>query len=291
MKISLKQLEVFIAVAKEGNMSRAAINIHLSQPACSMALAELENSLEGSLFDRKGKQLILNDRGRLLLPRAMTVISEVREISDVLASNEEKIMGHLIVGASTTIGNYLLPQIVGNFINTHQKTKISLQIGNTQQIIEKLLRFDIDLGMIEGNCNVNEIEVIPWRIDKLLIVASSRHSLAKKRKIKLQDLLDTRWILRESGSGTREKFEEAIGYKIEPFLELEQTEAIKQAVQAGLGISCLSEITVSEALKSKKLIELKTPFLKLTREFYILRHKEKYHTMLLGNFITHCSNF
>lgn len=291
MKISLKQLEVFIAVAKEGNMSRAASNIHLSQSALSMALAELENRLGGPLFDRKGKRLILNDRGRQILPRAMTIISEVKELSEILSSNKEKMMGHLVVGASTTIGNYLLPQIIGDFINTHQKTKISLQIGNTQQIIEKLLHFDIDLGIIEGRCNNSEIEVLPWRIDKLIIITSLHNPLVRKRKITLQDLLNARWIMREPGSGTREKFEEAIGNKIEPFLELGHTEAIKQAVQADLGISCLSEVTVSDAVKSKKLIELETPFLKLTRAFYILIHKEKYQTMLLKSFISHCNSY
>lgn len=291
MKISLKQLEVFIAVAKEENMSRAASNIHLSQSAFSMALAELENRLGGPLFDRKGKRLILNDRGRLLLPRAMTIISEVNELCETLSSNVKEIMGHLIVGASTTIGNYLLPPIIGEFVNTHQKSKISLQIGNTQQIIERLLHFDIDLGIIEGSCNINKIEVISWRIDKLIIIASPHHPLAKKRKITLRDLLDARWILREPGSGTREKFEDAIGHTIEPFLELGHTEAIKQAVQADLGISCLSEVTVSDTIKSKKLIGLKTPFLKLSREFYILIHKEKYRTLLLKRFITHCRSF
>jgi DNA-binding transcriptional LysR family regulator len=165
---------------------------------------------------------------------------------------------------------------MGNFVNIYPKVNIKLQIANTEEIIQKLLKFNIDIGLVEGSCTVDKIEIIPWRKDELVIIASKNHPLSTKNKILLEDLLAEKWILRESGSGTRENFERAIGTKIHPFLELGQSEAVKHAVIAGLGISCLSKITVENDLKSNQLVILKTPFLKLTRDFYILLHKIGY---------------
>jgi DNA-binding transcriptional LysR family regulator len=183
----------------------------------------------------------------------------------------------------------LLPHIIGNFVTQHPHVHTTLSINNTEQIIHNLLKFNIDIGMIEGNCYSNEIEVLPWKKDELIIIASAKHLLTKKRKMTLEHLLqNNKWILREQGSGTREKFEEAISGKIKPFLELGNTEAIKQAVLSGVGISCLSKIAVSDFLKTGQLIELKTPFLKLTRNFYIILHKDKYKTFILDYFIKAC---
>jgi DNA-binding transcriptional LysR family regulator len=174
-------------------------------------------------------------------------------------------------------------------VRLHPHSKISLKVANTEQIIEKLLKFDIDVGMIEGNCYSDEIEVFPWKKDELIIIASTQNPLARKKKITLQDLHQAKWILREPGSGTREKFEEAMTGKINAYLEFGHTEAVKQAVQADLGISCLSRTAVAELLKNGQLRELKTPFLKLTRDFYILLHKDKHKTALLSQFLGECN--
>ncbi len=291
MRITLKQLEIFVAVAKNENMSRAAEILFLSQSACSMALGALENQLDGDLFDRHGKRLILNDRGRILLPKAYFILDQVQELQDLMHQDKKNILaGHLVVGASSTIGNYLLPEIIGRFVTDQPKAKISLRVANTEQIIRQLLQFDIDVGMIEGRCNSREIKVFPWRKDELIIISSAKNFLIKKAKITRNDLYDSKWILREPGSGTRERFEEAMGGKINPFLELGHTEAIKQAVRTGLGISCLSRVTVADALRSGEIVELKTPFLKLSREFYILIHQEKYQTAILNKFIEKCKS-
>ena len=286
MKITLKQLKVFVAVAKNENMSQAAKIVHLTQSACSMALAILENQLDGALFDRHGKQLTLNERGRILLPKASNIIAQTEELQDLMTQDKNKDpAGHLILGASSTIGNYLLPSMIGQFVAHHPKVKISLRVANTEQIIQQLLQFNIDIGMIEGRCNSNKIKVIPWRKDELVIISSPKNSLHKKTKITLKDLIAAKWILREIGSGTRELFEEAMEGQVSPFLELGHTEAIKQAIRADLGISCLSRAAVADTLKSGELVELKIPFLKLTRDFYILLHKEKYQTEILRAFI------
>ncbi len=291
LRITFRQIEVFIAVAKTENMTHAAEALYLTQSACSMALSTMENQLGGVLFDRHGKKLILNERGRTLFPKAVNIISQINELQDLMTGKKAALLaGHLIVGASTTIGNYLLPKIIGNFVTARPQTRITLRIANTDQIIQQLLKFDIDVGMIEGGCYADEVAVLPWMKDELIIIAAPQHRLAKKRKITPEDLHNARWILREPGSGTREKFEEAMSGKVNPFLELGHTEAIKQAVLEGVGISCLSKTTVAEALKNHQLVELKTPFLKLTRDFFIILHKEKYKTAVLAEFMNTCVN-
>lgn len=289
MKITIKQIEVFVAIAKSGNMTQAANSLFLTQSACSMALSTLETQLGGILFDRYGKKLVLNERGRILFPKAANILAQLTELQDLMTGKREEILaGHITVGASTTIGNYVLPKIIGDFVVAHPRTKITLSIANTEQIIQKLLRFEIDIGMVEGNCCSDEIEVSSWQKDELIIVAPAKHFLAKKRKITYEHLQDAKWILREPGSGTRNKFEEAMNNQIHPFLEFSNTEAIKQAVLAGVGISCLSKIVVSDLLNTNQVVELRLPSLKLTRDFYIILRKDKYQTMVLKNFMNAC---
>ncbi len=289
IRITLKQIAVFVSVAKTGNMTLATSALNITQSACSMALSALESQLGGALFDRHGKKLVLNERGRILLPKAANIITQINELQDLMTGKKyQELTGHLIVGASTTIGNYVLPEIIGHFITANPKTQITLKVANTEQIIQQLLKYEIDIGLIEGNCFAKDIEVIPWKHDQLIIIAAAQFPLLKKTKLSFEDLRNAKWILREPGSGTREKFEEAIKGKIVPFLELGNTEAIKHAVQAGIGISCLSKTAVIQSIKNKQLIEVKTPFLKMTRDFYIVIHKEKHKTAVLNQFIKEC---
>lgn len=288
MKITFKQLEIFVAVAEHESVSLAADHIHLTQSACSMSLNNLEQQLGGTLFNRVGKRLFLNERGRMLYPKAINILTQGNELQNLMMDTQKNPMGHLIVGASSTIGNYVLPKIISTFISNFPQTKISLQVGNTEQIIKQTLNFAIDIGFIEGNCYSLDLDVQAWRQDKLIVVAAPNHYLSKKKKISLQDLKHAEWILREKGSGTREHFEVAMKANILPFMEFGNTEAIKHAVATGVGIGCVSELAVTELLKNKSLVPLSTPFLKLSRHFYILLHKEKYQTTILRTFIQQC---
>ncbi len=286
MKLTFKQLRVFVAIARMENTTQAAEALFMTQSACSMALTNLEEHLGVKLFERRGKKLILNDKGKLLLPKAVNIIQSIEDAEALISSSEEnKLTGQLIIGASTTIGNYILPTIIGDFATQHPQTKLTLQVSNTEKIIRQLLKFNIDVGLIEGHCYHPDVNVTPWKLDELVIIASPKHALSSKKKIALADLKSTRWILRESGSGTREKIEEIMGSQLNVFLELGHTEAIKQAVINGFGISCLSKSTVERAIESDELVVLKTPFLKLTRDFFILLHKQKNDTKLLTSFL------
>ncbi|MBS0351099.1 MAG: LysR family transcriptional regulator [Proteobacteria bacterium] len=290
MKITLRQLQVFVAIAKYNHMSRAAESLYLSQSACSMALTTLERQLGCELFDRYNKKLVLNDPGRELFYKAINLLQQATELVDSMqAKTKKSLSGSLNVGASTTIGNYILPVAAANFMNLHPQTRIFVKIANTEEIIQRLLDFQIDIGFIEGDCYHHDLEINPWRQDKLMIIAAPHHPLASQEKVTLEILQKQRWIFRELGSGTRQKFEEAIGRTITPFMELGHTEAIKQVVEAGIGVSCLSQAAVSKALKQRELVVIKTPFLKLTRNFYKIIHKQKYQTHLLAKFTEYLS--
>lgn len=283
MRISLRQLEIFVAITNAGNLSRASTQLYLSQSALSMALINLEQQLGGQLFDRYGKQLRLNSLGELLLPKALSILDQAKEFEDT--ANKGELQGQLTVGASTTMGNYLLPVLIAQFMTQNPKIKIALRVNNTELIIQELLKFTIDIGIIEGNCHHPDVQVTHWRNDELLIVASPQHPLAKKTDLYLADLLEADWILREEGSGTREVFTKAIGNKVRIFLELGHTEAIIKVIETGLGISCLPKLALEQALRDKRLTVLTTPFLNLTRGLYLVIHKQKYVSPILAEFI------
>ena len=284
MNITLRQLEVFIAVARCGSVSQAANQLYLSQPAASMAVAELEKLLGDRFFDRRGRKLHLNEKGRALLPLSVDVINRVDEIERKFSQKSNEQAGIFKLGSSTTIGSYVLPQLLNLFIKEFPEIEVSLDVHNTEDIIKKILDFDLDMGIIEGTCHNASIDVIPWRKDRLAIFCAPSHPLAKKAVITPEDLKSAKWILREAGSGSRAIFENAltgIVDNLDVILELGNTEAVKNAVESGIGISCLSIFTLERSIKHNELVELKTPFIDLSRFYYILVHKKKYKNQLL----------
>ncbi len=294
MKISVRQLEVFVCVAKHSNVTRASESLHLSQSAVSMALGELEKQLEETLFDRIGKSLTLNESGRLLLPKAIKVILQIKEIQTTFEGDKTKLAGDLRIGASATIGNYILPDIISQYIDKHPDITIFLDIKNTDKIIESILNFNLDFAIVEGFCQRKELNTVSWKKDEMVIVSSPHHPLAKKKTVTAKDLAKQQWVLREVGAGPREFFESSIAGKIENIsisLELGNIEAIKHTLQNGFGIACLSRTTIKSDLAQKKLVVIKTPFLKLDRYFHMITHKKKYNTGLLESFITACKLF
>lgn len=290
MRITLKQLEVFIAVAQLSNVTRASETLNISQSATSMALSDFEGQLGRKLFDRIGKRLQLNDTGRLLLPKALDAVSRVADIEQMATSNAA-LIGPLRIGASMTIGNYMMPGLIGSFMRAHPGAQLTLEVANTKQIIQALEQFQIDFGFIEGFCHEPNIEVLPWRRDELVIFAAPSHALAQKTKISEDDLAEADWILREPGSGTREVFDNAVLgkiHRINLLLEFGHTEAIKHAVESGIGIGCASRRTLEDALRTGSVVALPTPFLNLERELFVLIHRQKYRTQGLEHFLAHC---
>lgn len=292
MRITLKQLDVFTAIAREGSVTRASQWLNLTQSATSMALSDLETQLGEKLFDRIGRRLQLNELGIRLLPLAQETVARTQEIEDI-ACGDQPGSGRLRIGASLSIGNYLMPQIIADFMGAYPEAAISLDVGNTRHVIEAVKQFTCDIGFIEGFCHEPDIEVMPWIEDELVIFAGLTHPLAQQKSVTASDLAEAYWILRESGSGTREVFDNAVAGKMPSLkvrLELAHTEAIRRAVEAGMGLGCASRLVLQESLTLGKIKILPTPFLDLRRSLFILRHQKKYQTRGLQRFLEVCQS-
>ena len=289
MKYSLRQLEIFVAISRTGSVSRAAEALSLSQSAMSTALSELERQFNLQLFDRVGKSLRINETGQQLLPRAVELLDRAKEIENLLQGHAG--FGHMRIGATLTVGNYLATILVARFLQEHPESRIQLQVHNTSTIVQQIANHELDLGLIEGDCNHPDIEVQPWIADELVVFSAPNHSLASQRKVSLAQLLQEDWILREKGSGTRETFDRAFHShhsKLKIRLELEHTEAIKRAVESGLGIGCISRLALKDAFRRGSLVPISTPNLDLSRFFYFLWHKQKYQTTGIREFLDLC---
>lgn len=292
MKYSLRQLEIFVAVSRTESVSRAAEELALSQSATSTALGELERQFSQQLFDRIGKSLRLNEAGQQLFPMAVELLDRAKEIEDMFEGRAG--FGRMKIGATLTVGNYLVTLLAAKFLQDHPQSRIQLQVHNTRTIVQQIARHELDLGLIEGGCHHPDIEVQPWIADELVVFSAPHHPLAKQRKISMDKLLQEPWILREQGSGTRETFDRAFhNYhaRINIRLELEHTEAIKRAVESGLGIGCISHLALKDAFRRGSLVPLATPGLKLDRYFYFLWHKQKYQTAGMRAFLALCKSF
>ncbi|WP_199101828.1 LysR family transcriptional regulator [Aquitalea sp. ASV11] len=274
LRLSLRELEVFVAIAEAGTVTAAAAAIALTQSAASQALAALEAGLGVALFDRIGRRLLLNEHGRLLLPRARTMLDAAQDMQHLF---DDHAAMHLRLGASTTIGNYLLPQQIARFRQQHPEARVELMVANTADIVDAVAGFKVDMGFIEGPCHHPDIVVEPWQDDTLLVFAATNHPLAQGA-VSLAQLAETQWVLRERGSGTREEVERLLLPHVGSFgevMDMGHSEAIKRAVAAGLGVSCLSLHVVQELLDSGQIVAVLAPLPTLHRTLYRITHKDK----------------
>lgn len=296
MRYTFRQLEIFVAISRTGSVSRACELLALSQSAASTALIELEKQFEVQLFDRVGKALRINETGQQLLPRAVELLDRAREIEQMLQGQQN--VGHLKIGATLTVGNYLATLLVAKFLQQNPESRIQLQVHNTRTIVEKIANHTLDLGMIEGECNHPDIEVVPWIADELVIFASPDYPLVRNIKVPARIdravLLQQPWIVREKGSGTRETFDRAFQQdysRLNIALELEHTEAIKRAVESGLGIGCISRLALKDAFRRGSLVPIACESLQFGRNFYFLWHRQKYQTAGMRQFLALCQAF
>ncbi|WP_417067731.1 LysR family transcriptional regulator [Niveibacterium terrae] len=292
MRFTLRQLEIFVAIAQTGSASRAAERLSLSQSATSTALAELEKAYSQMLFDRVGKSLRLNDTGQWLLCRATEIIDRAQELENALAS--QSAIGPLRLGASLTIGNYLATLLVADFLKLHPESRVQLAVHNSSDIVAAVAHFELDFGLVEGDVQHPDVVAESWLRDELVVFAAPNHPLAAKRKISREDVLEQDWILREPGSGTRSTVEHAFSgdrQRLKVRLELEHTEAIKRAVEAGLGLGCISRLALRDAFRRGSLVPLPVHDLDLRRSFYLVRHRHKYVSAGLATLIDHIRAF
>jgi len=277
MRYTLRQLEVFLAVARTGSVSRAGDELAMSQSAVSGALADLERQFDVRLFDRLGKRLRLSDLGRALRSRAEAVWDEAHELETALAGHDDT--SRLRVGATLTIGNYVAVPLMARYMREKPGALVRLDIANTEEIARRVANFELDVGLIEGELSHPHLTVTPFRDDELVVFAAPSHPLAKKRTLSDADLRDAQWIVREHGSGTRQAFDRAMTGILPDLhiaLELPHTEVIKRAVEAGLGLGCVSRLALVDAFKAGTLKPRPVPHRDFRRQFYTVVHRQKH---------------
>ena len=283
MHITLRQLEVVAEVLKSGSTTQASVMLALSQSAVSAALTDLEGQLGVQLFDRVGKRLVVNEHGRLLYPRALALLEQTTEIEQLFREDN----GAIRVYASSTIGNYILPAMIARYRHDFPDLPLELSVGNSQDVINAVLDFRVDIGLIEGPCHSTEIISEPWLEDELVVFAAPSSPLTKG-PVTLEQLAASPWILRERGSGTRELVDYLLLSHLPRFqmaMELGNSEAIKHAVRHGLGISCLSRRVIAEQLQAGTLSEVPVPLPRLVRTLWRVHHRQKHISNSITRFL------
>lgn len=286
MRITLRQLTVFDAVARTGSVRRAGDEIGLSQSATSLSIRDLEAHLGLTLFERRGRKLVLNEHGRRLLPRINSLLEQAREIEQ--AGADDRLRGTLRVGAATAIGTYVLPTVVGRFLAQHPDVNVDLRVLPSTEVIQQVQDMALDCGFIDSPCNRAGIRVEPWGDDRLAIFAAPAHPLARRRRLAVADLKDAAWALQPPGSASRSTVTTGILRELANIritLTTQNLEAIKQAVAAGDCIGCLSRTAIAGALKDGTLKELKVSGVDLTRVTAMIARRDAYDSALRRAFL------
>ncbi len=287
LRLTLRQLEVFAAVARGGSTRAAADEISRSQSAASNALGELESALGVQLFDRVGKKLVINENGRALLPLAVTVLEQATETQMLFAAAHA---APLRLASSYTVGEYLLPGLIAQWKSDHPHSQVLVDIANTHDVFERLASFRADLGFIEGTHSHPDLTVRKWRSDEIVVVAAPDHPLVGRR-VNARQLTQAAWVLREPGSGTREASDRWLIphlAQMDVEYELGSNEAVKRVVAAGLGLGCLSRLAVQEAIAEGWLSELRTTLPPMQRTLSIVLHRSKRLGSTADGFLRHC---
>ncbi|RUM68827.1 MAG: LysR family transcriptional regulator [Sulfurovum sp.] len=285
MKLTLRQMEIFLNVVKEGHLTNVAKSMHLSQSAISMSIKELESILGRPVFDRINKKLVLNEVGRAFYKEIDPIFKKLSDIEYEFKNSENK--GMIRVGASTTIVDYLMPSIICSYMSSYPDVKITLKEGNTQEIAKMIQEGSIDIGFVEGFVSGSDIIKEKIGVDELLVVTENAN-LADTKPVFIDELSEMRWVLREEGSGTREVFLDYIKEKVDNlniFLELGHTESIKSILKNRECLTCISRISVDKELQEGTLFQVPVKNFACKRDFLMIYHKDKYHSSLFEKFV------
>jgi len=287
--MTLEQLRIFVAVADCEHMTRAAEALSLSQSAVSGAIQSLEERHSISLFHRIGRRIELTHDGRQFLQEARSVLRAASAAELALLELRGLKRGAISLHASQTTAAYWLPERLARFHAEHPSIDIKLSIGNTAQVAAAVSSGSAEIGFVEGTINQPGLEMQQVDIDQLIIVVGVKHPWSQIRRIKIKQITQAKWVLRERGSGTRSVFEQAlVGHGISPdqldvALELPSNEAVRAAVEAGAGATAISQLVVRSALLSKQLHGLQ--FEPLQRPFVLLKHRHRGHSSAVRAFL------
>ena len=277
MHLTLRQLKVFEAVARHLNYTRAAQELHLTQPAASMQVKQLEESLGVALFEQLGKRIHLTEAGQEVLTYTRSVIQHLDELEGVLNRIKGLSGGRLRISVATT-ANYFIPTLLGTFSRRYPDVTVTLDVTNRETLLRQLSENTVDLVIMGQPPTEADVEAEAFMDNPLVVVAPPDHPLAGKKKIPLARLQEETFLVREPGSGTRsamERFFNERNMKLRTGMEVGSNEAIKQSVQAGLGLGLLSRATIDQELALKRLAVLDIEDLPIMRHWFVVHRKGK----------------
>lgn len=277
MHLTLRQLKVFESVARLLNYTRAARELHLTQPAVSMQIKQLEDSLGVALFEQLGKRIHLTDAGQEVLGYARTINQQLDELEGILDRIKGLSGGRLRISVATT-ANYFIPTLLGTFARRYPDVTVTLDVTNRETLLRQISENSVDLAIMGQPPAGLDVEAQAFMENPLVIVAPPDHPLANQETIPLARLQDEVFLVREPGSGTRiamERFFSERGMKLKTGMEVGSNEAIKQSVQAGLGLGLLSRVTIEQELALKRLVVLDVADFPIMRHWYVVHRRGK----------------
>lgn len=295
MGMTLDQIQIFLAVAEHMHFTRAAEALYMTQSSVSAAIQNLENSYDVKLFDRIGRRIQITEAGRLLQVEARKILEQVDLTERGLRELNDLQRGELKLGASLTIANYWMPKKISNFKRQYPGIEVCCTLGNTLEICTGVIQGQFDLGFVEGEIDASACELLELKEvgnDRLIIVVGQSHPWARVSRIPVSELSKTAWILREPGSGTRAKFEQALrNWGIDPnqlnvILKMNSGEMVKALVESGVGATAISELMVKKELKLSSLHTVEVHSFgeidstQISRSFLQIRHRQRFQTQI-----------
>ncbi len=277
LRVTLRQLQVFEAVARHLSFSRAAEELHLTQPAVSMQIRQLEASVGLPLFEQIGKKIFLTEAGNEIYHYSRSIAQQLTEAEAVLSEMKGLRRGRLNISVVST-ANYFAPQLLALFCQRNQDVTLSLKVVNREELLHQLASNEMDLGVMGQPPEGLDIVAEPFMENPLVVVAPPSHPLVMERDIPLSRLAQETFIVREQGSGTRsamERFFQQHGLNLATGMEMSTNEAIKQAVQAGMGLGVVSVHTIALELETRRLVVLDVESFPILRHWYVIHRKGK----------------
>jgi len=291
------KLKVFCTVAETKSFSKTSEIIHLTQPAVSLQIQALEEMYETKLFDRSSSKVTLTPAGEVLYKYAKDILALYVSAEKVIGEMTGLVKGSIAIGAGSTIGNYLLPSVISDFRKAHPKIKVHLFVANMQRIIELLNAGNISLGLVEGDVKRQKMVVEKLISDELLVIVPIHHPWSKRKDVSVAELIDEPFILREAGSGTRQTIEKFFArHGITPqnmkvSMVLGSTQAIKEAVENGLGVSIISRWSARKELRFGTLHTLNFKEEKMLRNFSLLTHRNSVSSHAIEEFLSYLKSY
>ena len=277
--MDIHQLKVFASVFKNRSFSKASEELHLTQPTISNHIKALEDEFNSKLFDRLGRTIMPTKEAEVLYRHSLEIIEKADTLKEAIMEVSKDLTGKVLIGASTIPGVYLMPRIMSEFKKKYPSISFQILISDSRGIVEDVTRHELLLGIVGAKLGNDQINYIPFVEDELIVVASPY--LANNGESTLKDIISLPMVMREEGSGTRRETErllESRGVSLDKIHIagiFGSTDAVKQAVKAGLGVSILSKFSVADELEHDILREIKLSDIQMKRRFYIVTHKKR----------------